>query len=511
MKDKPNTPLSDPQRWIADWQGKIAAAAVKGEGLDIFRRALHATKEDGLPLEVGRMAQARVELWEAGLRHEVAAPNVLGAIYAEILSEPPPDTEEELDQVALMEGERRGDDAEIERLSKLSPLEYEREREAATITLGCRASILDAIVKSARNAKADTKGQGRPLCLSEIDPWPESVNGQDLLDEISATIGRFVVLRNAEADAVTLWCMATHIFQSFDIFPRLTVRSATPRCGKTTLRKVVDSLVRKPLSADNIMAAALFRAIELQHPTLLLDEGDTFLNNNDELRGIINSGHERVGNVLRCVGEDHEPREFSTWAPMLLALIGDPPSTIHDRSIVITLARKKSNEHVEPFRSVARQSLNVLTRKAARWIRDNRDAIAKADPPPLDYLNDRANDNWHSLFAVGNVAGGLWAQRARNAAKALAENAGHDAASTGEMLLADIRWIFDGRPENGVDPAGQDQRLERIASTDLAEQLAPARAPTRSTGGPNWPRRWRQLAALSAACWSPSSTGFHAT
>src|SRR5207237_1068696 len=154
--------------------------------------------------------------------------------------------------------ERRAFPAEIERLKKLSPIEYERERQPAATRLGCRVSALDALVKAARAADGGIKGQGRPLKLPELEPWHEAVDGGELLDAVAATIKRFVILGDAAADAVALWCVATHTFQSFGVFPRLTLRSATPRCGKTTLRDVVAGLVAKPLSADSIMAAAIF-------------------------------------------------------------------------------------------------------------------------------------------------------------------------------------------------------------------------------------------------------------
>ena len=75
----------------------------------------------------------------------------------------------------------------------------------------------------------------------------------------------------------------------------------------------------RPLAASSITPASLFRVVELVRPTLLIDEADTFATDNDELRGIINSGHSRdSAHVIRTVGDDHEPRSFSTWCPKLL-------------------------------------------------------------------------------------------------------------------------------------------------------------------------------------------------
>ena len=63
-------------------------------------------------------------------------------------------------------------------------------------------------------------------------------------------------------------------------------------------------------------------------PTLLIDEADSFAKDNEELRGILNSGHiKAAAHVIRNL--KHKPRRFSTWAPKAIAMIGalaDSPS-----------------------------------------------------------------------------------------------------------------------------------------------------------------------------------------
>ena len=95
----------------------------------------------------------------------------------------------------------------------------------------------------------------------------------------------------------------------------------------------------------------MFRSVEKFHPTLLLDEAETFLKDCEELRGIINAGHTRkTAIVIRTVGEKHEPRAFSTWCPKFLALIGRLPDTLTDRSIVIRMRRKTAGDAVAQLR-----------------------------------------------------------------------------------------------------------------------------------------------------------------
>lgn len=51
----------------------------------------------------------------------------------------------------------------------------------------------------------------------------------------------------------------------------------------------------------------IFRIVEMQQPTLLIDEADSFLPDNAEPRGILNSGHRRGGSVMRTVGLTMSP------------------------------------------------------------------------------------------------------------------------------------------------------------------------------------------------------------
>src|SRR5262249_17288882 len=107
----------------------------------------------------------------------------------------------------------------------------------------------------------------------------------------------------------------------------------TRQCGKTTLLDVIEALVNKPLVVSNTTGAALVRIISLDRPTLLVDEADTFLTSNEDLRGIVNAGHKKSGCFVRCEGGQNEVRSFPCYAAMVIASIRALPGTIEDRSI----------------------------------------------------------------------------------------------------------------------------------------------------------------------------------
>jgi hypothetical protein len=342
-------------------------------------------------------------------------------------------------------GDHELDDAEeiVARLRAMSGLEYERQRHPVAKKLRMRVSALDELVKGG-DGNRDSRGQGRPPCFDEPEPWPQPVTGTALLDELAAAIRRHVVLDQVAADAVALWVVGTYAFDAWRIFPRLFVTAAEKRCGKTTLLDLLAQIVPKPLHVESASAPALFRVIERERPTLLLDEADHYRRDNEDLRAVINSGHACIGSFLRCVGEDFEPRQFSTWAPMALAAIGRLWSTVEDRSIIVTLHRKAAQERVESLRG-AGQRFEILARKAARWAVDHIGGLAAAEPEMPAGIINRAADNWHPLFAVADAAGGDWPGRARNAAAVLSD-ASNESESTGEMLLADLRRLFNAEP-----------------------------------------------------------------
>jgi putative DNA primase/helicase len=141
-----------------------------------------------------------------------------------------------------------------------------------------------------------------------------------------------------------------HAHDAADHSPILAPQSPVKRCGKTTLLALVSELVPKPLPAANITSAGVFRAIDQLGPTLLLDEVETFLHAKDELRGVLDLGFTRSSAfVIRAVGEQHEPKPFSTSWPNVAAMIGELPPTLQDRAIVVTLRRRLLDEVVERF------------------------------------------------------------------------------------------------------------------------------------------------------------------
>jgi hypothetical protein len=343
---------------------------------------------------------------------------------------------------------------EIDRLGRLSILDYERERETAAKRLGMRLPILDELVS---RAKQQTSAEAISPLLSAIEaaPWPEPVDGAELLDEVTAAVRRYVVLEKGAAEATSLWVVHTYCFDAFAISPRLAITSAVMRCGKTTLLDVLSCLVRRPMSTANTTPAAVYRVVDRMSPTLLIDEADTFLTNNAALRSILNSGYRKsFALVTRAEGT------FSTWAPAAIAMIGRLPSTLEDRSIWIGLHRRRTDEPIVAFRlGQEGDDLKRLARMAARFAADHFDQLRQTVPAVPTTLENREADNWLPLLAIADAAGGAWPNIARQVAENLALTNRATEQSVAVLLLKDIHTVLSAHTG------------ERIQSADLVKAL----------------------------------------
>jgi len=343
------------------------------------------------------------------------------------------------------------DDAQLDRLALMTSVEYGQIRKQVARQLGLSLWLLDKTIHQRQKTLCPigTVGNGRPLELPAIVPGNDPVNGALLLERIIDVFNEFAVLPTHAALTIALWIFRTHCDEAFDISPRLAILSPVKRCGKTTLLELIGKLVPRPLPTSNVTPSVIFRAVEKLHPTLLIDEADTFMHDNEELRGILNSGHRRdSAQILRNVGDDHEPRLFSTWCPMVIAAIGTLPDTIQDRSIVITMQRKGPQESVRPLRWQSRQGetikarLHTIARALARWSFDHIGGLRHLEPTMPEGLHDRAADNWSPLLTIAEAIGGAWIDQARTVAVALS-NGEADTESRGVELLRDLAGIFD--------------------------------------------------------------------
>lgn len=354
-------------------------------------------------------------------------------------------------------------EARIAEIVRMSRLEYEQSREDLAKELGIRVSALDKLLDEQRGKSGAATNDELEDPFEDVEPAAHSVDGAALLDELQATILRFCILPDHTAPLMAAWVLHAWAHDAFDISPVLGIVSPEKRCGKTTALSVVSALTPRAMHAVNISASVLFRVIEKYKPTVLIDEADTFLveDKNGDMRGMLNGGHNRMSAyVWRSVGDDHEPRRFKVWGPKVVAMIGNLPDTLEDRSLVVRLRRKRDGETVERFRADRIKDFLPLRQRAARWAKDNALTLANADPDVPEALNDRAQDNARCICAIADAVGAEWPVKIRAALVGMHQEVESDEPqSAGVLLLRDLAEVFESK------------RAERMGSTDLVTAL----------------------------------------
>ena len=348
----------------------------------------------------------------------------------------------------------------LDTLSNMSRMDSDPFRKAVSDKLEIRTSTLDEELSQRR--KSDEVSKSDTLGFEKMEPWPNPVHGEDLIKEIIQLIEDVVKVEDGYSFIIALWVIHSWIFDLFEVSPYLAINSPTKRCGKTRLVSLVQSLTQRPILANNITAASVFRTVEAYRPTLLIDEADRFLRINEELVGILNSGHTKsAAFVIRLEkeGEKYFPKKYSTWCPKIIAGIGTLPDTLSDRAIEIPMRRKTTEEKIKSIRlSKLPKQLKPLREKILRWTQDNKNLIETAVPHVPESSNDRAVDNWMPLLQIAKVLGGKWSDEAcRMFGKCANGEEPDDGVSI--VLLTDIKQIFAAI------------NTDRISTSDLIEKL----------------------------------------
>jgi hypothetical protein len=249
--------------------------------------------------------------------------------------------------------------------------------------------------------------------------------GQPVPQAIVARVGdylsRYVVLPETSVLVVAAWVVASRLTDEWDQFPHLAITSPEKRCGKTTLLDLLYLIVPRPRYTTNISPAALYRLVELERPTLLMDEYQSVDRRGSEssevIREMLNAGIRKNAKVIRCGGPNRDQiEEFAIYSPKVFAKIGDPDGVLADRCVPVRMKRQtKKDRAPERFRSRnVEAEARVVKRALIRWTKANGKKVAEvyASLEPFGIDNDRMADLLQPLQAVLTVDCALAAAQA---------------------------------------------------------------------------------------------------
>ncbi|MEK7571779.1 MAG: toprim domain-containing protein [Patescibacteria group bacterium] len=229
----------------------------------------------------------------------------------------------------------------------------------------------------------------------------------DIFLPIKNTFEHFLDFSNSPAysTVITLWVIGTYLFVLFPAYPYLHP-NGFKESGKTKLGEIIARLAFNAESASNSSASALFRTIEANLPTFLLDEAEqlTGLEDNPDLRLIFNAGYKVNNPVKRVNPNTLKVESFNIYSPKVIISINPLDRTLASRAIPIIMLRTANSE-------IGKRK---VTDNAADWqkLRDSlytflfHHALCIGDiydnPTYLSRLNNRDEEVYSPLFAIAH-------------------------------------------------------------------------------------------------------------
>jgi len=296
-----------------------------------------------------------------------------------------------------------------------------------------------------------------------------------IVGEVARFISDYVVMSETSVLVLAAWVVAAWLAEEWDRFPHIAIGSPEKRCGKTTLLDLLFMIVPRPRYTTNISPAALYRVVELEKPTLLMDESQSISRRGSEasevIREILNAGIGQNAKVIRCGGEGWDKiEEFSVYGPKVFAMIGLPDAVLADRCLLLQLKRKTAKDNVTRFRSrIVEPRGKQLHDALEKWAEQNQVKAREVYDRlvPFDIENDRMADllvplqvvltlNEPSagsarLAGIDGISKGLL--ELEKYARSLDElDAEAEKMSPGTMLLAACREIFAAMNEKKFLP-----------------------------------------------------------
>jgi uncharacterized protein DUF3631 len=273
---------------------------------------------------------------------------------------------------------------------------------------------------------------------------PSSVDNKELLDESLALLRDYIVIHDDAA--ATVYALSVPFAWVHDEIathsPLLVIQTADSDAAKTNLTKALLLLMPRARMIAQPTGPSLYRLIDHTHPTLGIDNGDKLLAQDRDAAVIVNSGWTRGINVPRVV--DGKIYEFSPFCFKIINGIDLLPHlepATRTRCITTEMLPKLPGETVINFKRAAKdERFATLRRKWMRWAIDNAAAVESADPAMPEGFNNRLAENYISLFAIADLAGGAWPKRVRAAAVKLSRE--FNMPSMGRRLLAIFHDLF---------------------------------------------------------------------
>jgi putative DNA primase/helicase len=303
--------------------------------------------------------------------------------------------------------------------------------------------------------------------LTYREAKPEEARLAGIVEEIASTLKRYIDLDiPALALVIALWIVQTLCFESFQYCGYLALRSATPRCGKSRLLKLVAMFSGSKVTLLPT-PATIFRT---NRKVLILDEVDQLQNKDKDIFGtvlaVLNCGFERGATIERCERDkagNFRVQEFPVYGPKALAGIEALADTLSDRCFQIPMRRTGKRLPRLNLRKIQPQ-VEAIRAQLTLWFSQKTEEIETVyekfpdELPQLCGFDDRFQDISEPLVLLAGLADterGEGSTMLDTLLKGLAHCADHREPSGREQNILALLEILDeelGKREEAFFP-----------------------------------------------------------
>ena len=345
----------------------------------------------------------------------------------------------------------------------------------------------------------------------------EEIDAVGLFEAIRKFIRRRVIFTHISVPLVlALWIMASYSYSLFNYFGYVWLTSLGPGCGKSLVTKVLSLLAfnATPPLIDST-PATVFRDIEANSPTLILDELEHLdPEKKGELLSILNAGFEWDAEVRRMVrvGDQWKMRPFKVYGPKVIAGINQIPRPLQTRSFRIEMRKRKNSEKITPFRpdrlrkwsAARRDDLAIFAlrnaKEIARLYANRDDLVPRQSEDGSVIFDDRLRDIFAPLYVIAKRVDDELEEpfATPELYKFLLSQAGErDAEGGGDYVIAAHalwNWAEDRWDRNGKVLIQTHEAKALFAEAEIdwaANEPAKAKSLLRKLGGRNASRWWK--------------------
>ena len=167
----------------------------------------------------------------------------------------------------------------------------------------------------------------------------KKVKASELFGKIKDLLKRFIVVSDEFLDIMVSYIMMTYIYVLFQVIPYLWL-NGEKGTGKSTIMKIMSKLCFNPMFCSNVNPANIFRQIDNDGSTIILDEFEKMYGDEkQEIIKILNQGFNIDGVVPRCVGQNNQIKKFRSFSPKIMGGISNIDDVLFERVIKYTTQR----------------------------------------------------------------------------------------------------------------------------------------------------------------------------